>query len=671
MTMSTSIDRRSFLSASLLALCIPSKLFAADDSKEIVMRFAALSDVHYDKSHDDQAAEHVRFGKALRFMNEFCAAQPYDKFDALVVAGDFSNHGLIEEIGAFKKTMDDNLKPSTRRILAMGNHEYYGGNRELWEKTFETKANRRQELNGYQFITVSPEKGTCNENDYVYLREWLEEKIQEAIAVDPTKPVFVIQHYHVFETVYGSASKPGDFHAGVKDFVDILERYPQVIHISGHSHIPSYDPRAIWQGKFTAIGTGSMSYFALSLYEHGDNFQLGNNVAFQKAGTFLIFDVYKDNTIRIRLYDVISDSFLDREYLLVDPTNVDKYVYTDKRFDAAKRPVWKENASAEVVELAPSGAVVRFSQAIDDFCVVSYRIVAEKENDGNWTPYRTYNVWSDYFMKNPVEKIEYDVLNLEPGAKYRFNIYGVGAFQKETEEPLTIDLETPTTIGDADRSNPNPRGNFLDVEFDPEKGAVNIADGVNAPLEIKKFGTPDVVADASLGAALALNGADQCCFAPFSGIRAGMFGNEITTLVKFRLDLSKKTNNDPISIFGSTESGGLGFEYYAEQKKLLARCWIDDKYQDIAAPFDGIEDAVAAFVYDGKETRLYLNGKLVANAEVSGAFRFTNNASARAFCIGADVCPGMGARWFFPGVIANARVYTYALTPEQIENVSK
>ncbi|MBP5620605.1 MAG: metallophosphoesterase [Thermoguttaceae bacterium] len=100
--MSTSIDRRSFLGASLLALCVPSKLFAAEDSEEVVLRFAALSDVHYDASHNDQSPERVRFGKALRFMNEFCASQPYDKFDALVVAGDFSNHGVIEEIGSFK-----------------------------------------------------------------------------------------------------------------------------------------------------------------------------------------------------------------------------------------------------------------------------------------------------------------------------------------------------------------------------------------------------------------------------------------------------------------------------------------------------------------------------------------------------------------------------------------
>ena len=65
------MNRRSFLGASLLALCIPSKLFAEEESNNVVLRFAALSDVHYDKSHNDASAERVRFAKALQFMNEY------------------------------------------------------------------------------------------------------------------------------------------------------------------------------------------------------------------------------------------------------------------------------------------------------------------------------------------------------------------------------------------------------------------------------------------------------------------------------------------------------------------------------------------------------------------------------------------------------------------------
>lgn len=669
--MSVTLTRRSFLSASLLALCVPTKFFA-EEPNEVVLRFAALSDVHFDKSHNEKSAERVRLQKALRFMNDYSAKQTYDKFDALLVAGDFSNHGLIEEIGPFKQILDENLKPSTRRVLCMGNHEYYGGNRELWEKTFQTEANRRQEINGYQFITISPDKGSCNENDYVYLRSWLDQNLKEAVEADPTKPVFVIQHYHVYNTVYGSNDLPGDFHAGVKDITDVLSKYPQVVHISGHSHIPSFDPRAIWQGDFTAIGTGSMSYFALMLYERQRKFQLGANVPYQQAGTFLIFDVYKDNTIRVRLYDTISNSFLDREYLLVDPINVDKYVYTNDRFAESSNPTWPQNASVELIESGPTAVSIRFDQGQDKNCVVSYRIEAQTFKNDVWENYDVYNVWSDFFMKVPAEKIDFEIFGLTPQTKYRLNVYAVSAFQKETPQPLSIEFETMTESNKIDRTDPNPRGNFLDVVFDPQKGPINVAANARSSFAVKKLGSPNIIQDETLGSAASFNGADQCFLLPYSGVAVSAFNeSEISAVVKFRLDLSKYATKDPISVFGSTESGGLGFEYYVESKTLMTRCWIGDKYQDLKASFDGQGDAVAVFTYDGKEIKLYLNGKLLAKAACSGKFRFTNDMSARAFAIGADVCPGMGGRWFFPGIVSNVRIYTYALSLEQVEAIVK
>ena len=74
----------------------------------------------------------------------------------------------------------------------------------------------------------------------------------------------------------------------------------------------------------------------------------------------------------------------------------------------------------------------------------------------------------------------------------------------------------------------------------------------------------------------------------------------------------------------------------------------------------------AHLTYNGKELKLYVDGEVVAQTEREGLFRFTQNTSARAFCLGGDVNPGMTARWFFPGVISRARVYSWALTPEQV-----
>ena len=668
--MNKKLDRRTFLGASALILCLPSRLIANEVASDVVLRFVALSDVHYDRAHKDDAAEHVRFAAALKFMNEFCVKQKYDKFDALVVAGDFTNHGVPEELIPFKKTMDDNLKDSTKRVLCMGNHEYYGGNRKLWEKTFETAANRRQEINGFQFITVSPEKGTCKENDYVYARKWLEQEIKDAIAADPTKPVFVVQHYHVYHTVFGSYDLPGDFHAGVKDLTDILEKFPQVVHISGHSHYPSVEPRSIWQGKFTAIGTGSMSYFALPLYETQRGFGLPENADHREAGTCLLFEVYRDATIRVRLYDTISSSFLDREYLIADPLNVEKYVYTDKRYDFAKAPVWNQNPQIETLELAPNGISFRFSQASDESCLLYYRAVVETKEGAEWKEQKVAFLWSDFFMKNRQKTLDYSVVGIPAGSECRLKIYGGGAFQRETEEPLVLEFKTPQ-LTDEDKNSARPQGDVLDVSFDPDQQSIVVVpNGSQRPRFKALYKAPKVFVDAETEKAYAdFNGVDESFQAPFSPLRTNIA--EVSLSVTFKLDLAKKQNADPISIFGSTESGGLSFEYLAADKKLVARIWLDSKYQTLDIPFESDEITTACMTWNQKDFVVYLNGKQVAAAALKGAFRFTQNPAAQAFCLGGDVCPGYTTRWFFPGRVYSARIYSWALSPQQVQNLSQ
>ena len=664
------LSRRSFLGASALVLCAPTRLFAKDVDSDVVLRFAALSDVHFDKSHNDTSNERVRLNAALEFMNAFVKDQPYDQFDALVVAGDFSNHGLREELEPFRRILDARLESSTKRVLCMGNHEYYGGNRALWEEIFETDANRRQEINGYQFITISPEKGTCSENDYLYLKEWLDKEIQAAIALDPTKPVFVVQHYHVYRTVFGSYNLPGDFTAGVHDLIETLSKYPQVVHISGHSHYPSVEPRSIWQGAFTCVGTGSLSYFALHTFEKERGFRAADNVDIRAAGTFLIWDVYRDNTIRIRLYDTISQSFLEREYLIVDPLNVEKYVYTDRRYDLAQPARWSAQAKAEALEVLPQGAAIRFSQGIDDACVISYRVLVEALRDGEWQEEFVRYLWSDFFMKKPVDMIEYDLLNLIPGTKYRLKIYACGAFQKETTDPLVLELETPS-LNAVDQTAERPQADLLDVAFDydaqkPRVAPENFSARTKGTPQAK---APAIIRDAELGDVASFNGIDQAIILPFRPLKVAAVTNQVSIGVRFRID-GAKVRNERSSIFGSTESGGLGFEYDPDKKILFARCWIDGKYCDLSAPIERDQIIDAHITYDGQEMRLYVDGRLVANAEREGAFRFTQSESARAFCVGGDVNPGLTARWFFPGVIAFARAYSWALTRTHVAALS-
>jgi len=133
----------------------------------------------------------------------------------------------------------------------MGNHDI------RWHESYEVKRKRFEEklgtsitydfwLNGYHFIVLGTEykdEATLKDNSYISAAqfEWLEQKLAE--QADPAKPIFVILHQPFQETVAGSV----EWHGVVPDeqLRSLLNRYPQVIYFSGHSHASLEMPHAM------------------------------------------------------------------------------------------------------------------------------------------------------------------------------------------------------------------------------------------------------------------------------------------------------------------------------------------------------------------------------------------------------------------------------------------
>ena len=152
----TKLTRRGFLGTSLVLTCLPAGLYAGNSS-EVILRFAAMRDVHF--SENSNSAEVDRLARALSFMYDYSARQPYNRFDALLVAGDMTNHGMTTELTLFRDKMNAGLRPETRKLLCMGNHEFHKGSRESWEQIFGIKANDVYDVNGIKFIALSPDRG--------------------------------------------------------------------------------------------------------------------------------------------------------------------------------------------------------------------------------------------------------------------------------------------------------------------------------------------------------------------------------------------------------------------------------------------------------------------------------------------------------------------------------
>ena len=653
------IGRRNFIAGSaLLALC-PRSL-SAQNENDVLLRMAVMSDVHFNGRPD--AEEVKRFARALSFMNDWSAKQPYPKFDALLVAGDMSNNGTEDQIGLFKKTMDAGIRSGTQTILCMGNHEFYGGDHDLWQKIFGVQDNARYKVNGFSVIALSPEKGNGKTGDYAYRLDWLRGELDKACAEDPQKPIFLIQHYHISETVYGSLH--GD-DWGTADLVELLKNYPTVIDFSGHSHYPINDPRSAWQGVFTAFGTGTLSYFEME-GGHYDKFPPG----YRAAAQFYVVEVHRDNSVVVRPYDLITNSFFDIVYRVAEPGSAATYLYTDKRYETAAKPVWKEPASVTLENPTCFGATFRFPQARDETVVHSYRIDFEKISDGGTEKEEPFYAWSQYYFNAMPDPFTVEVDTLEPSGNYRAAITAINPFGKESDKKLTAEFQTPADADDStDRAASAPEANVLNILFE-KKGAANRPVGIARCVKpVETCGEPKIFYDETLGAfAASFDGVKDALKIAFSRVDYARIRRRVTLGARFRFENWPKNT---AAIVANTEQGGYSLELNAETKRLEFWIHLAGRYLILSAECEPGRWNTAFGVYDGKSAALFIDGRPVAQKPASGRITYTANEKATAFFVGADVNRDGNGSSFFRGDIAFARVFDWALTPDQMKNLPR
>ena len=668
------LSRRSFLSQSVLGaglLCLPSSVFkiseihAEEENNSVVLRFCALSDVHFKTSPDTKEVD--RFRRAIRFMYDYSAQQPYSKFDALLIAGDVSDHGLDEELLLFKKTMDEEIHDDVKTIMCMGNHEFYSGNKPRWREIFQRDDNVATKVNGFSFIGVSPERGSCENGDYLYALDWYKKALQEAVDDDPKKPIFTFQHYHISSTVYGSK---GEDVWGINDLYETLQQTPRVVNFSGHSHYPINDPRSIWQGAFTALGTGTLSYFEMSS-EGGrfNKFPEGH----ENAAQMYVVEVRKDNSVVFKPYDLITNSFFDCVYYLPQPGNASTYAYTDARSETSERPTWGNDAVASSTVLDDSTTLcVSIPQASCPDVVHSYRIDLERQEERSgalqWVKDEPIYVWSQYYFKDYPNPLQVKIDTLPPLTMYRAKIFALNPWLKESERFLELQFTTPANPYapiDPDAACPTP--NMLDVAFVDGK-PVNLAQNVKQLVkEIRVEGAPQITRVDSLNGqeCASFNGKNQRLVIPFTSSDFARLG-VMTISARFLLE---KAPEEAQSLFSCTEGRGISLEINKDQIEFWAS--IDGEYRILRAPVPLGRFVDALGSYDGETLKLYLDGNLVQTLDVNGKLVYPTDPSAQGFCVGCDIARGMSGTNYFRGKIVRVQLFSWSLSPEQVKELAR
>ncbi len=387
--------------ASITSLFVSPEAPEDTDDFTPVMRFIISSDSHVSTMGDTQS---TRVEKMIKLGYEIAENdEEYNKLDAVLMAGDLSDDGTKIGLASFKASQDAVLKGDTKAlsVIAKSHDSSSMGNDgavEYFSEITGQPTDFHEVINGFHFIGISV-SATPGDHYSEYQREWLTEQLNEAVKDDPTKPIFVMHHEHVANTVYGSSDFDG---WGVNYFADIFKKYPQIVHFSGHSHYPINDPRSIWQGEFTALGTGGLYYVELTV----DDERCVHPDGYHSVASFWVVEVDANNRIRMRAVDLNAEEYLV-EYTLNSPFER-KYTPAQQMLKS-RLPEFKEGTTLTVKNNKVTFAAAESKDGLPIFIYRAYAVDAE----GNRTP--VGKTLAEYYNYEVPDKVTIKLENLPEG----------------------------------------------------------------------------------------------------------------------------------------------------------------------------------------------------------------------------------------------------------------
>ncbi len=395
------------IAMAFLSLFMPaSKTKAPKDTENFVpvIRFAVFSDSHVATIGDTRSR---RMQKVMSLAySDAEQDENYKTVDAALVAGDLTDNGTTAQFIGFKAAADSALKKGTVLMPVVAkNHDgytYSSKSLSVYKDITGLDSDFHNVVNGFHFIGISASK-IEGEHYSEYQREWLKEQLISAAADDPQKPIFVIHHEHVSDTVYGSYDVDG---WGLDYFRDILCDYPQIIDFSGHSHYPSNDPRSIWQGEFTAVGTGALKYAEFTV----DGKNKVHPDGYKNIAQMWIVEVDSNNRVRLRNFDALNATLLC-EYIIENPADKDNRQYTpEQQKKSSSAPIFSENAELKIKKIAGKYKVtVPKAKSTDEKVIALYRIsVLGANGEIIDSQYLLNNYWLGKTYENVTFKVKAD-----------------------------------------------------------------------------------------------------------------------------------------------------------------------------------------------------------------------------------------------------------------------
>ena len=563
--------------------------FAVDHGDFVpVLRFALTSDVHTRVRNDGGAVEkatteevaHTALMTERLFSSSYNYAdgEAYDKLDAVVLVGDYTDEGTPKQYEAFFGIVNDRIRTGTALLACLGNHEFRnpGEDSVSNNSSFSTTYSRFEDYFGYNVDNVNVING------FTF--------IGFSSACDP-------------ESVW-----QGNFTAI-------------------NTGTLAYDDSPFYTGDGSTRG----SYFRRDLHGGYQYVMLGKYFEHAEwyASVYTIVEVDRNNAIRLRYYDAEADRFLFEPVVIDSVGDPEAFTFTDERKANSEAPVF----SAPLTLLSASYGSVRVSipNATCPDYVRSYR---EDLLQGGEIVHTVYRQGGQ--QKYPLPEITASFSDLDPDADYSVRVYAYNAYGVMSD-PLTLAFHTPSDNG----GNPAPdvfsfgfdnegvARDLLTGEALTQKSAPTVTSDGNGGY-YAGFDGDD---------AYCWDGIADYYDVLETGFTFEWIGQVSDTVLGNGDVTAKYDGIRYVNLASNQETGGIGLEYNADGKAYLYLYVMNGNngdYYGAGATIPCGETVHLVGTYDGETIRFYINGELAATKNQAGKVWFPLKESSQFLAVGGD-----------------------------------
>ena len=409
---------------------VPEKIHTYPSFKP-VLRFAVASDIHI-SSADSLPSEN--FAKMFKQAYAYADSSEYKGLDAIIVAGDLSEHAQQAEFEEYIRIAKSNIRSGTEFISVLGNHEFQKTTLTADEicEIIDAEEDVHKVIGGIHFIGVSP----INEGEQAYYTkyEWLDKELSSAYSdTKGEAPIIVFQHH----PQYASSNSL------TKEFNGLLSKYPGVVDFSGHWHSP-LSLNTVYQNKYTAVNMGT-----LGSYTSGVSYESSANAKYNEAQSFMIVEIDKNGSVLIRPYNIYHDRFFrttdntdhpDNElnFYIEKPYDLSTFTYTGTKMYSVP-PFFLRHSLVEIASLTSNSVTLRLPKAMSKNGITHYVLTITDEN-GNTVSQRNYNGYNH--LENAPDTMQKFIGGLSPSTEYTVTFSATDAAGYKTENPLTLTFVT-------------------------------------------------------------------------------------------------------------------------------------------------------------------------------------------------------------------------------------